>query len=1518
MTNPLVPPLHDDPSGLIPTERDACAIIGYFNKAGRPTHGNVQRTIEALVKMGHRAGEIGGEGDGCGVLTDIPRLLWRETLAGAGHPADLAESAGFALGHLLIPKETLDADPALMERILDRFRSAGAEVLVERPGPVRSEVLSYMALSAEPFFWQVALHFPQPAKVEERLYDLQLGIELDFPVHVASLSTYVVAYKVHGAPEILNRYYPELKRRSFFSSATIGHSRFSTNTLPTVLRAQPFSLLGHNGEINTIARLREEARMLGIPLPPGGSDSQDLNRTLEGLIRRFGLTLFGAMEMVFPPIVSETEKMPAELAAMYDFFRRFLTASAQGPAAIIARHRDTCILSVDAMGLRPLWFGETEKEYFASSEVGVVPQEEILADPKPLAPGEKIGLRLISGRKAQVLDHAAVQRENLTRFSRRLALPAQRQSILTAPPPPSVPPREAGDFGRSAGLQSDNLLAALAWKGSDVRNLKDAARTGADPIASLGYDGPLAALALGRQNLADYFKEQVAVVTNPAIDRERETEHFSTRVTLGRRPSLRGPARRGVQLEVPLLTGGRRLGNDPADGEAAAAFGTCTLEALLAAFEEEGVTGVRTLSCTLRRGETIPTALERLCREAVAAAGRGAALLLLDDSRVFAPGHDFLDPYLAVAALHRALKTAKDSRGESRRRRVSLVVRSGALRNLHDLIFALGMGADALCPYLMWELAGEEADGLNHLFAVLAQGLEKVISTMGTHEIGGYGKYFASIGLAPEVVELFETPNFCGSGSGGLTFVHLEADHRERRAVARRKERQPVPAHFRLYPRIWKMVGAVAKMEESYAGLSRLIRQFEVEHPLALRHLLDFRFPEELAVDPEEVDTSIGNHSLPILFSAMSFGSQGETPFRIYAEAAKKLNIICMNGEGGEIADMLGKYRANRGQQIASGRFGVHMDLLNSADFLEIKVGQGAKPGEGGHLPGFKVTAKIAAARNAVPGVGLISPSNNHDIYSIEDLAQIIEELRTANPHARISVKVPAVAGIGTIALGITKADADIITISGYDGGTGAARKHAIKFVGLPAEIGVREAHRALTGAGLRHKVELWADGGARTGRDVVKLMLLGANRVGFGTMAMVVVGCTACRGCHLDTCHVGIATQIETTEEAQQRGLKRFVPRVLENGIIYETTFFRALGQEIRALTARLGFGKTQDLVGRADLLEQSRGIESLDLNDLLAPVEGDGPRATESKVRIIRKPLNYLTSLISHLVTDAFDGGDDRVRYDDFSATSSDRAIGTTLAGAMTRGLAEGRYGEEKRVLLHFKRDSIPGNGLGAFNIPPINIRVEGGAQDGVGKGAGGGKIVILKGENRNGLRVGGTVGKGLAYGAQGGTFLIQGDADSRACIRLSGADVVLGGRIRRPLADDQGHLAAGANLKGFAFEYMTAGRVVVLGDPGPWICSGMTGGTVYCHLDLEMGLTREALRRRLARGAEVEIRDMEEDDIDAVNELLLQYHRELLHSHQIEEADWVEQVLAVCRTRFVKIVPERTAVRPPVATE
>jgi len=1501
--------------GLLPAEHDGCAIICYCNKLGRPTHGNLQRTIEALVKMGHRAGEINGEGDGCGVLTDIPRLLWREALEEAGLAGDLAESPAFALGHLLVPRDAMTADPSLMKNMLQRFADNGLEVLTERPGPVRSEALAANARRSEPFFWQLALRCPEPKRAPALLASLAAEIERETPVHVASLSGYVAAYKVHGAPEILPRYYPDLKRRDFLSSLTIGHSRYSTNTLPTVLRAQPFGLLAHNGEINTIERLRDEARMMGVDLPPGGSDSQDLNRLLEGLMFRHGLSLFAALEMVFPPIFSEMDRMTGELQSMYGLFRRFLSASAQGPAAVIARFGDRCVFSVDALGLRPLWFGETEEEIFASSELGVVPHSEILTDPRPLAPGEKVGIRIFPGKPLQIFDHRQLIAETLAAIGKRTDLAAHGRELFSGQELAAAPAARGSSFHRTAVLNQENLLAANAWKTSDLVSLRQSAVNRREPIASLGYDGPLAALSSLRQNIADFFKEQVAVVTNPAIDREREMEHFSTRVVLGPRPVLRRGGHDAVLLEIPLLTGGRREAKATPDREVARKAGSCTLEDLLGFFSS-GRGRYRTLSCALRPAESLTDALERLRNDAVSAVSRGCRLLLLDDGAAFVGKTAFLDPGLAVAVVHRALREAQTPAGESLRRRISLVVRSGALRNLHDLVFLLGMGADALCPYLMWELADAEENGLGNLLAVVTTGLEKVISTMGTHELGGYGRYFASVGLSHQMAELFGVPNFCGSAEIGLTLEKLEADGRERCAVARSSKRQPMENQFRIYSRIWKMVGQVAKMEENFAELSRLVRQYEVEYPLAVRHLADFRFREEIAVDPEEVDMSIGNHDLPILISAMSFGSQGEIPFRIYAESARRLNIICMNGEGGEIADMLGKYRANRGQQIASGRFGVTMEYLNSVDFLEIKVGQGAKPGEGGHLPGFKVTDKIAAARHAVPGVTLISPSNNHDIYSIEDLAQIVEELRTANPHARISVKVPSVAGIGTISLGIAKAGADIITISGYDGGTGAARRHAVKFVGFPLEIGVREAHCALVEAGMRSRVEIWADGGAKTGRDVVKLMLLGANRVGFGTMAMVVIGCTACRSCHLGTCHVGIATQIETPEEARQKGLKRFVPRVLENGVIYQTTFFRALGREIRTVTAKLGFRRTQDLVGQAHLLEQVRGLDRLDLSGLFAPPPPGEIRRDDDAVRIIRKPLNYLTSLISGLVTEAFEGGDERVHYNDGTASSSDRAIGTYLAGALTRARWDGRLLNAREAFLHFRCDSTPGNGLGAFASDPLTILVEGGAQDGVGKSAGGGRIIVLKGENRHGVRVGGVVGKGLAYGAQGGTFFVQGDADSRACIRLSGAQVVLGGRISKPLEDSSGLLADRANLKGFAFEYMTAGQVVVLGDPGPWICSGMTGGVVYCRLDPELGMDREALRRRIARGASVEIRDLDQDDISQLEELLLQYHRELLHSNQQQEAGWLEEVIGHCRTAFVKIVPEH--IPSPVPTD
>ena len=430
------------------------------------------------------------------------------------------------------------------------------------------------------------------------------------------------------------------------------------------------------------------------------------------------------------------------------------------------------------------------------------------------------------------------------------------------------------------------------------------------------------------------------------------------------------------------------------------------------------------------------------------------------------------------------------------------------------------------------------------------------------------------------------------------------------RILAGQEEDKPAKT-FRFYPKVYKAAIAAAQGHTTFEEYSAKVRELEHEQPISMRHILDLKSDRE-PIDPSQVDAGVGHHSYPIVISSMSFGSQGETAFRAYPEAAKRVNIICVNGEGGEIRDMYGKYPKWRGQQVASGRFGVTSEMLNSSYLVEIKIGQGAKPGEGGHLPAKKVSEKVAAARNASPGTDLISPSNNHDLYSIEDLAELIDELKTANPDVRVSVKVPVVPNIGTIGVGIAKAGADIITLSGFEGGTGAARQHALRHVGLPSDIGTRAVHLALLETGIRNRVEIWADGGYRHGWDIVKLHCLGANRVAFGTLAMVSLGCTICRGCQLDTCHVGIATQIETMEEAEEKGLKKFTPQEFELAVENCARFFRGMGEEVRQVVASLGYERAQDLVGRSDLLVQARATrrDRPDRDD--PPARGDArPRA-------------------------------------------------------------------------------------------------------------------------------------------------------------------------------------------------------------------------------------------------------------------------------------------------------------------
>jgi glutamate synthase (NADPH/NADH) large chain len=1576
-------------------EHDACALVAAVRKNGEATHGNLKRALAALSIMGHRSGEVNGEGDGVGVLTDIPRLLWSQALEQEGKPGWLAEDRRFFVGHLMIPNTELNV-ATIQTSILNLLQSNGIDLLIDRPMLTRPQALGKMARMQAPHLWQIAgmvRHGPLE-HVERTLFDLALKIEQTTKVSVASLSSNVVVYKVRGSIETLYHYYPELRNPDFTTTITIGHARYSTNTATSFERVQPFSLLGHNGEINTIARLREQAQMLGVDLVEGGSDSQDLDRLLATLIHRYHFTLVEALEIAFPPILSEVEKLSPDLQTVYKYYRQAFGPFAQGPAGIISRQGDECVFSVDALGLRPLWFGDTEKEYFFSSEKGVYHLDTMHIDPVPLSPGEKMRIRVRRGQAVEVLDYPAIQQRILKLTLRRFgSLETMNKRLAqTSPEPnsrhrafyfgegPSAPPHP------SSQISLDNRMSAFGWGREDREWIQELAKNGTDPLSSLGYDGPLAPLSKERQNIADYFKEAVAVVTNPAVDREREMEHFSTQTVIGARPPLI-PGELGQEitfaLDTPILLDDSKYSPTTLQPPSTAASifeyladesGYPTLNMLIEQYPTSQVMEFQTVTL---EGESITQALERIAQSAVEAVRNGSRLIVLNDAEAFLESNGWLDPILVLGVVDRALRLSflenppatsptpiplsdngkidlglvASNTQVNLRRQAGILIRSGAIRNLHDLIMCVGMGADAIVPYLIFEATlsdanltldlSEQTARMKNTLKALRTGIEKCTSTMGIHEARGYGRLFASIGLSHAIALTLGTSNYAGSDRGGLTWENLDAEIAARKSDYHSAGRGDLARVNHFYPKIWKMAGKLGKGEADWRAYEEHVDNTAKANPVTIRNILDFRYNHDSTVEPGNVNLGITSHHLPFLISSMSFGSQGEIAYRAYAEAAFRLNMLSLNGEGGEIPDLLGKYPFNRGIQIASGRFGITAETINATNLIEIKVGQGAKPGEGGHLPARKVTSKIAAARHARPGVDLISPSNNHDIYSIEDLAQFIEELKTINPKARVAVKVPVVPGIGIIAIGIAKADADIICLTGYDGGTGAARAHSLRYVGLPAEIGVVDAHRALTEAGLREKVELWADGGVRCAADAVKLMCLGANRVGLGTLPMVAIGCTICRDCQSGTCHTGITTQIETAEDAHAKGIKHFVPRDFEPAVQALINVFNGLGEAMQHIVARLGFEHAQDIVGRSDLLQQVSHCEQIDLHDMLVTVDeylNTKPIPVEIPVHEtalidrgpLHRPRNHLTTVISNLVMESFTNyRQDTVLFEDDKVTPVDRALGTHLTGALTRYRknwdwlpGHGGVGGHRETwlpplddedmhsipttALRFFSSSVPGNGLGAYNAEPVRIVVEGGAQDGVAKGISGGRVVILKGYNHDGMLIDGSVGKSLAYGGTHGTVIVQGNADSRACIRLSGADVIIGGEIQKPLNDSLGFIGARANIKGFLCEYMTSGRVVVLGDPGPWICAGMTGGVLYLRLQPHLNFDQAAIQRRLAKGAKVMIQEVGERDLKNLQELLTIYAEELKHNHQNEESQKILNLLMDWKNTFVCVVP------------
>jgi glutamate synthase (NADPH/NADH) large chain len=1471
-------------------ERDACALVSVARKDGKPTREVLAETIRGLECLAHRSGSIDGEGDGSGILTDIPRELWADALAATRLDPSLALDRRFAVAHLFVPPGDDELVEAEVRRILARHR---IRILLERHGTTRRAALGPRARAGEPRFWQLALQVLGPAtRAGRRLYRVGVEVERATPATIVSLSRSTVVYKLRGHPQQLAAYYTDLADPRFRTSMAFGHNRYATNTTTSFERVQPFAAFAHNGEINTISRLRDEAVSLGLALSRDGSDSQDVDATIRGLVLGRGLDTIEAVELLFPPIVNEVRRMDPRAQDAFTRARAGFGPLAQGPAAFLARLGDVCLVGVDAMGLRPLWYVETDEAHVFTSERGFIPLERYSADPRPLGPGEHAGLeRTAAGWR--YLDERTLRARFVALRAKRGSAPADDRRRLETGGPLVAPDRDAkAPAGRQSrrvelsvmpdevedlATRREQELAALGYEPEDLKQATYMEETGNELIGSLGYDGPLAALATKRANLADYLQETVAVVTNPAIDREREIEHFSTRVVVGPRPSIDGVGkpRPWIELRVPLLLGGHAPEGAIALDDLrplARAAGTWLVDDLVAELGAQGRRPAVVLEADRDWEEDPRVALARLASAATRAVRAGTRVVLVRDRGVRAEGRAWIDPLLVVSAAHRAL-IGQPALNGSLRRECAVLLSAGSIRNLHDVVVALGLGADAVNPYLLFEhaLATGDPDALPNIVEALRKGIEKVCSTLGIHEVRGYGRAFSAVGLAPDVAAFLGVRTFGASATAGTGWDALANDGFERATMLRDRTPARIEPAFRIYPRLWKAALGVASGDTAYAVYGEKLAAIEAEHPVSLRHALDVR---PAGPPADEASTTAGEHSAPFYISSMSFGSQGETAYRAYAEAAKRLDILCINGEGGELPDLLGKYPKWRGQQIASGRFGVSALLANSSRYLEIKIGQGAKPGEGGHLPARKVSVKVALARNAKPGVDLISPSNNHDIYSIEDLAQVVRELKTVNPDAKVSVKVPSVPDIGIIATGIAKSGADIVTVSGYDGGTGAARQHALRRAGLPAEIGVVEAHRALVRSGLRDHVELWCDGGMKSALDVVKMLCLGADRVGFGTLAMVAIGCTICRGCQLDTCHVGIATQIESAAEASDRGLKRFEPQEFERAVAQLERFFGAMRSELARIVASLGLSSVRDLVGRTDLLQQVRAHDRLDLAALLEPA-GEMVRAGALV------PAGAIAAVAGEPLS------------------SVNRFFGTAGSGSLARARIGGGAPVPPRTPI--RTGSVAGNGFGAYLTDGVHLDLGGGAQDGAAKTALGGTVTILKAPNAAGRFVDGGVGKCFAYGAQRGRFFVQGSADARACIRLSGADVVLGG-----------------DLGGFAFEYMTAGTAIVLGDPGRWICSGMSGGIVFVRVDPGRGVDAEGIRARLAKGAKVHVGAPLEAELPILRDLLAGYRRALISSGQDEHARTVRTLADDATAAFLVIRPGGEVVDQTVSTE
>ena len=1446
-------------------DRDSCGVGLAVSLDGERTHRTVEIGLRLLEKMAHRGAENGDgkTGDGAGILVQIPHRF----IASLGIP--VPEPGRYGTGLVFLPRDAACADRfmGLFKAVCQRF---AVQVIAVREVPVDHSVPGPMAMEGEPRIVQVFVSsYDSPDTLERKLFRIRkiVGNTIaaseyegrgDF--YICSLSTRTMVYKGMLTPRQLRDYYPDLSDPLFESAIAMVHSRFSTNTLPAWRLAQPFRMLCHNGEINTIRANRSwmqarESVMSTDRIPnieeifpvmqQGMSDSATLDNVFEFLTMA-GKSMPNALSIMIPESWNDRNPIPDSLKAYYEY-HSILMEPWDGPAAVLFTDGTLAGGMLDRNGLRPARYSVTSDGMMVlASEAGVIPfRPEDVVETGRLRPGKMIMVDTSTGR---ILRDAEIKEALASAYPYRDWLEKNRLDL------------DRLSSGRQVGRAVQGyarMLAEFGYTSEDiVRVMEPMVVAGKEAIGSTGFDAPLAVMSDRPQLLFNYFRQMFAQVTNPPIDPIREELVMSTMGYIGSvHQSILDPTPRHckvVKARHPVIT------NRELD--------------LLRNLRYRGFTAV-TLDTTFP-ADGAPGALEaeigRLCREAEAAVDSGASYIVLSD-RAVSDSRAPMPSLLALSAVHQHLVRAE------KRLQTALVVESGEPRDVMHFALLIGYGANAVNPYLALAAVQDmvdtgrvkmDADTAEAMYLkAIDKGLLKIMSKMGVATMRSYrgSRLFEAVGIDGGVADRYFGGTVSAVGGIGLDGIAAEylAMHKaalegadamaeDAGVYASRKDGE----RHSWSPDAVKALRAAAvsgdgKDYEKFVSLVDGRRFF-------LRDLLETKAGTPVPLDEVEPAESIMKR---FEVAAISFGAIGLEAHETLAEAMNSIGSRSNTGEGGEDPSRFrigpdGRNTRSAVKQVSSARFGVTAEYLVNADELQIKVAQGAKPGEGGQLMGFKVDKVIAATRHTIPGITLISPPPHHDIYSIEDLKQLIYDLKCINPAAKISVKLVSEAGVGTVAAGVAKAGADAIAICSGDGGTGASPLSSLRYAGSPWETGLAEVQQALVANGLRGRASVQADGQLKTGRDVIVAALLGAEQFGFATAPMVAMGCIMCRKCQTNTCPVGIATQ-----DPERR--KRFAGT--KDDII---RYWRMMAEDVRRRLAAMGFRSFDDIVGRADLLEQipSEGkTASLDLSPLTVVVDGDR-RLSTGQPDIIGNVLDR------RLIEDAMDSMVTGRGCDlSYQIGNVDRSAGTMLAGEIAR-----RRLDLADDTIRVEFTGAAGQSFGAFLTKGVTFRLKGIANDYVGKGLSGGRIIVTPGDRAPEGNV--IAGNTLLYGATAGELYVNGSVGERFCVRNSGAIAVAEG------AGDH------------CCEYMTGGRVVVLGRCGRNFAAGMSAGIAYVYDedgDFDRHCNMDMVELSLVESAE------------DVNELrsIVQRHHDLTGSPKAAEIlrNWDLEL-----PRFIKVMP------------